>query len=174
MAKTLTFKQFVKELGNLTPFMEKLIIRGLKSAAHRGVSVVVESISQPTEMNYAPVNTGELARSVGATDLPRGGRLSVDAPHAAVMENGARPFRPPRQPLEDWARRKFGVDDEEARAIAFAVQEHIATWGLEPRHYFRRAMGKVRKIVKVEVESELRKQLISTAGPVDTETGELL
>lgn len=173
MPKTLTFKQFVKTLGDLTPLLERTIIKGLRSAAHRGVSTVVESINEPTAMNYAPVDTGQLARSVEASDLPRGGRLSVDAPYAAVMENGARPFRPPLQPLKDWAARKFGADEEEARQIAFAVQEHIATWGFEPRHYFRRAMGKVRKIVKVEVESEMRKQLLH-GEKVDTATGELL
>lgn len=155
--KKVTFKQFVRELGELTPRMEGAIIKGLRSATQRGVSTVVESINQPTEMSHAPVDTGELGRSVEATNLPRGGRLSVDAPHAGPMEDGARPFRPPLQPLVDWASRKFGVSEQEARTIAFQVQEHIATWGLEPRHYFRRAMRKVRKTVKVEVESELSK-----------------
>lgn len=155
MPRTLTFKQFVRELGDLTPDMEGAIIKGLRSAAERGVGEVVQSIN--TTSPHAPVDRGELARSVESTRLPRGGRLAVDAPHAAAMETGTRPFWPPLGPLEDWARRKFGVDDDEAEEIARNVQRKIATFGIEPRHYFRRAMRRVRKIVKIEVESELRK-----------------
>lgn len=155
--KTLTFKQFIKELGELTPNMEEAVIKGLRSASQRGVAVVVQSINTPTSMTHAAVDTGMLARSVEATDLPRGGQISVDAPHAAVMEFGARPFYPPIVPLFDWAKRKFGVDDDEAKAIAYAVREHIAIWGIEPRHYLKRSMRRIRKMVPIEVESELRK-----------------
>ncbi len=155
--KTLTFKQFIRELGELTPNMEEAVIKGLRSASQRGVAVVVQSINTPTAMTHAAVDTGSLARSVEASDLPRGGVISVDAPHAAAMEFGTRPFYPPLQPLVDWAQRKFGVGEEEAKGIAFAVREHIATWGMEPRHYLKRSMGRIRKIVPIEVESELRK-----------------
>jgi len=150
-----TLEQFTKELGKLPGDMEKAIVRGLRSAAQRGVSEVVQAIN--TSKPHAAVDTGQLARSVEATDVLKGGRILVDAPHAAVIETGARPFWPPLQPLKDWAQRKFGVDEEEAAEIARAVQMKIAMFGIEPRHYFRTAMARVRKIVPIEVESELGK-----------------
>ena len=153
--KTVTLEQFTKELGQLPKDLETAIVRGLRSAAARGVGEVVQAIN--TASPHPPVDTGGLARSVEHSNLPKGGRIEVDAPHAAVMENGARPFWPPIEPLEDWAKRKFGVDDEEAEEIARAVQIKSATFGIEPRHYFRTAMVRIRKIVPVEVESELGK-----------------
>lgn len=153
--KELTLDQFSKELGRLPQKLEGAIIRGLRSAAARGVSEVIQAIH--TSSPYPPIDTGGLARSVEHSDLPRGGRIAVDAPHAAVMENGARPFWPPLDPLIDWAKRKFGVDDHDAEVIAEGVQRKIAMFGIEPRHYFRSAMGSIRKIVPIEVESELSK-----------------
>ncbi len=155
MPKTLTFKQYMRKIGDLPEEMEGAIIKGLRSASARGVSAVVESIN--TTSPHPAVDTGQLGRSVESSDIPRGGRLAVDAPHAAVVEDGARPFWPPLQPLVDWAQRKFGVDEDEAEEIARNVQRKIATFGIEPRHYFRRAMVSVRKFVPIEVESELRK-----------------
>lgn len=151
----LTLGEFAEEVGDLPGNLEAAIIRGLRSAAARGVSAVVEAIQ--TTKPYPAVDRGELAGSVEHSTLPRGARISVDAPHAAVVENGTRPFWPPLQPLEDWARRKFGVDDDEAEEIAVAVQRKIAMFGIEPRHYFRRAMTVIRKFVPIEVESELAK-----------------
>jgi hypothetical protein len=153
--KELTLEQFAAELGGLPDELEGAIVRGLRSAAARGVSDVVESIQ--TTSPHAAVDTGALARSVEHSSLPRGGRINVDAPHAAPIENGTRPFWPPLQPLIDWAGRKFGVDEDEAEGIARAVQRKIAMFGIEPRHYFRRAMVRVRKRIPIEVESELRK-----------------
>ncbi len=151
----LTLDQFAVELGKLPRQLEGAIIKGLRSAAARGVSEVVQAIH--TTSPFPPIDTGRLARSVEHSDLPRGGRLMVDAPHAAVMEWGARPFWPPLQPLIDWAKRKFGVDEDEAEEIAEAVQRKIAMFGIEPRHYFATAMVRVRKLIPIEVESELSK-----------------
>lgn len=153
--RTLSLNQFAGELGKLPGELEEAIIRGLRSTANRGVGEVVQAIN--TSDPYPAVDRGELARSVEASSLPRGGRLDVDAPHAAAIENGTRPFWPPLQPLIDWAQRKFKVDEDEAEEIARAVQKKIAFVGIEPRHYFRRAMRNVEKLVPIEVERELDK-----------------
>ena len=153
--KHFTLDEYAKQVGGLPLKLETAIIKGLRSAAMRGVGEVVHSINATSP--HPPIDTGELARSVDHSLLPRGGRLAVDAPHAAVMENGARPFRPPFRPLYDWAKRKFGVDDKEAKQIARRVQRAIQQRGIAPRHYFRGAMRKVRQIIPIEVESELAK-----------------
>lgn len=153
--KVVTLDQFARELGRLPSILEDAIIRGLRSAAARGVADVVQAIQVASP--WPAVDTGRLARSVEHSNLPRGGRVSVDAPHAAVMELGARPFWPPIEPLEAWAVRKFGVDEDEAEEIARSVQLKIATFGIEPRRYFADAMRSIRKLVPIEVESELAK-----------------
>jgi len=155
MQTTVTIDQFAHDIGKLPEKLETAIIRGLRSAAARGVTEVVQAMHATTP--HPPNDTGELMRSVEHSALPRGGRVAVDAPHAAVMENGARPFRPPLAPLVHWAKRKFGVNDKEAKRIARAVQRKIATTGIAPRGYFRRAMRNIRKLVPIEVESELGK-----------------
>lgn len=151
----LTLADFAQELGSMSEDMEKAVIKGLRSASAQGVSVVVEKINKTRP--YPPIDTGELARSVESTTLPRGGRISVDAPHAAIIETGTRPFWPPLQPLMDWAMRKgIAEDEDEAEDIARAIQKKFAFVGMEPRRYFRRSMPKIRKLVVKEVESELK------------------
>lgn len=149
-----TLDQFARYVGQLPGALEGAIIKGLRSAAMRGVAEVAEQINAVTP--YPPIDTGELARSVAYSSLERGGRCGVDAPHAAVMEEGARPFTPPLAPLEAWARRKFSVDDQEAKRIARAVQGKIRRYGIAPRHYFRASMVMIRRYAVIEVERELK------------------
>jgi hypothetical protein len=154
-ARTLTLDQFAGELYKLPQTIEGAIVRGLRSAAARGVPEVVGAINAAKP--FPAVFSGQLARSVEHSDLPRGGRISVDAPHAAIMETGTRPFWPPLQPLIDWATYKFGVDEDEAEEIAEAVRFKIAWFGIEPRHYFQTAMRTINQLVPIEVEAELDK-----------------
>jgi hypothetical protein len=49
-------------------------------------------------------------------------------------------------------------DEDEAYAVAKAVQAKIAKEGIAPRHYFAKAMQKVQdEIVPAEVRAELRR-----------------
>ena len=152
----LTLPQFAREVGQLPSELDGDIVRGLRSAAARGVGEVVRAIQ--TSQPRPAVDTGQLARSVSDMYLPKGAAIVVDAPYAAVMETGARPFWPPLQPLIDWASRKFGLTDEEAESMARAVQRAIAQRGIAPRHYMRTAMARIRKIVPIEVESQIAKR----------------
>ena len=148
----LSLGQFAAQVGKLPADMEQAIVRGLRSAAQRGVADVVASINA-----VGATDTGELARSVSAHNTMDGARIVVDAPHADVVERGARPFSPPIAPLQAWAMRKLGVTQARAREIAFAVQAKIRRQGIAPRFYFRSAMRTVQLRVPVEVERELRK-----------------
>ncbi len=75
------------------------------------------------------------------------------APHAGVMEFGARPYRAPLRPLVEWVKRKGFADDEKAAyAIALAVQRKIAAVGIEPRHFFQKASDRARPVVEAEIE----------------------
>jgi len=74
------------------------------------------------------------------------GSVFTAAVHAIVLEKGARRHRPPIEPLEDWVRRKHGVefyvgkgdkrreadigDEDDLRKVAEGIQNGIAARGL--------------------------------------------
>lgn len=55
-------------------------------------------------------------------------------PHVEFVEIGTRPHMPPVEPLVDWAKAKFGLDDEEARSVGYAVARKIRAHGTEGQH----------------------------------------
>lgn len=56
----------------------------------------------------SPRDQGEYALAWAVAVLSDEVQLLNDAPHAGVIENGARPFTPPIGPLIEWARRRAG------------------------------------------------------------------
>ena len=115
---------------------------------------------------FKPVDTGQYAASTRTEISPTGGMVYNNAPHAAIIEYGARPHWAPLAPLYWWAYRKFRVSlkfehaslrmaphrrgsrflakfstyrEREAMNIARAVQRSIAKRGQHPRHVFARA-----------------------------------
>lgn len=163
MAYKVTLDQFAKRAARLGGELEQAALRGLRSAGERMVGIVVEEINQPNPdegVPHAPVDTGELQRSVKSTAVEGGAVVSVDAPHAPYMEFGTRPHYPPPEPIAEWAYRKGLADsEEEAMEIARAICAHIARWGIFPRHYMARAVAtmKRRRVVHEEVVRELAK-----------------
>jgi hypothetical protein len=150
---TLTLEQFADLLDGMPAEIEAAVLRGLRSAARRGQGFVVEEIDHAKP--WPAVNTGELRASVKVADRPRGSTIYVDSPHFGVVEFGSRPHMPPVAPLVTWAARKFGVDGDEAEAIAWAVALKIAKQGTEPRAVFQKAMVRTQAIVTEEIEAEL-------------------
>jgi hypothetical protein len=149
---------FANALGQLPPKLEKAIIRGMVSAAMRGVHVAVQNIATRNPQTGTPpaVDEGSLMRSVSWHRIPYGAMIVVDAPHASMLEYGTRPHAAPLQPLIDWAKRKFSVDDKEAKRIAYAVRGKIKKLGTKPRRYMARTVVELQtKIVPEEVEREL-------------------
>ena len=90
--------------------IEEACVRGLRSAALRGVGEIVKQIDN-TEP-YPPVDTGAMRQSVAVDNIPGGAELSVNSPNAASMEYGTRPHMPPFGPILIWVRRKFGLGAE--------------------------------------------------------------
>lgn len=99
-----TLSEFQRILTKLAPDLEGACIRGLRSGAlflERTVHAEIQQ-AQP----YPAIDRGELLASVDTSMVPDGAIVSVDAPHAGVMEMGARPFRPPLAPILEWVKRK--------------------------------------------------------------------
>lgn len=150
----MSLAEFAKYLNDQPPKMRAAVVRGLRSAALRGVGVVVEEIDHADP--FPAVNTGSLRQSARAENTELGAALVVDAPHAAPINNGTRPFYPPLEPLVTWAMRKFGVSEKEAWRIAKGVAKKISEEGIEPRHFFEKAMARMELIIDEEVTRELK------------------
>jgi hypothetical protein len=149
----LTLNQFADLLEDMPKEVEGAVVRGLRSSAMRGVGFVTEEIDATSP--YPPNNFGQLRASTHWAPLPKGAQVYNDAPHFPFMEYGTRPHMPPIAPLVQWATRKFGVDEGEATAIAWAVAKKIAREGIAPRGFFRRAMARMQAIVAGEITHEL-------------------
>lgn len=150
--RTVTLDGFQKAMVALQPELRKRAVRGLRSAAMRLEGMVVIEIER-----VGAVNLGDLKNSVTRRNVDDGAIVTVEAPHAAPIEEGTRPFRPPTRPLMLWAMRKFGVDERAAWRIARAVAKRIEEKGIEPRYYFRTAMELARDVMREELEREIRR-----------------
>jgi hypothetical protein len=150
---TLSLSQFADLVDDMPKEVEQAVVRGLRSASLRAVEFVVYEIDHAKP--YPAVNFGVLRNSVKRAATPSGAVVFVDAPHFPFIEYGTRPHMPPIAPLVVWATRKFGVEENEARAIAWAVAKKIAVAGTEPRFVFAKAMKRLAEIVPGEITHEL-------------------
>jgi hypothetical protein len=116
-------------------FVRKVIYPAQLKSAHATLRRVVMK---------SPRDRGEYALGWEVKPIPGrvpGVNLENNAPHAGIIELGARPFWPPIGPLIEWARRKardLGLDTEsDIKGFAYAVQRAIARRGLPPRYIMR-------------------------------------
>lgn len=171
-----TFSQFERAMIDLEPKLHASVVKGLRSAALRLETMVVEEIETATP--HPAVDTAALKRSVSTERVPDGAIVNVTAPHAAMIENGTRPFFPPLAPLIEWVKRK-GLHtthlstrtsrktgetvvsvrkkktDADAKAIAYAVAKAISKRGIEPRHFFKKAWDRFPEVLGAEIRDAL-------------------
>jgi len=154
MAYTVTLPQFARKIRGLGNDLERATIRGLRSAAMRLESFIIEEIDAA-----GAVATSELKASVDTEPTELGAITGADAPHAPFIEFGTRPHMPPIQPIEDWVRIKgLASDDEEVEEIAMDIAWTIYKYGTEPRFFLKKAIKRWKraKIIDEEIADELR------------------
>lgn len=153
-ARRVSLTQFGQIVTTLDPRLRAAIVRGLRATAARLVGLVVEEIDHASP--HPAVDTGGLRNSVEMQTVPDGSIVQVTAPHAGPIEYGTRPFRPPTEPLAEWAMRKgLAIDEAEAERIAFAVANVIAERGIEPRHFMAKAWDRLPPVLAREVQRAL-------------------
>ena len=131
---------FIMKMATLGGDVEAAVVRGLQSAALRLDGLVAHEITHASP--HPAVDRGELLSSRQTTLTPTGAVFAITAPHAAAIENGTRPFRPPYQPIYEWLVRKQLVDESEASARAWMICNAIARVGIAPRHYLSKAFAR--------------------------------
>lgn len=133
--KQVTLGQFAAIVHALPDKLTQASINAARKSAMR-LAVMVEASIRSNEP-FALVDRGRLVQTVQVTPTPTGAIVRVDAPYAAPLEYGARPFMPPLEPILEWAQRK-GFDDP--MAVAQAVRWRFFKYGMKPKRFFWRAV----------------------------------
>lgn len=144
MAKKRSWAQISLEMSHLAHEYPDQAREAVRDATLLGVTVTVNSIDAPPNRGDGPlVDTGELRNSVKwEFDESEGvGRIWADAPHAAPTEYGTRPFFPPVEPLQIWAMRKLGKEEDEAREIAYQIARTFSARGMNGWFWMANARG---------------------------------
>lgn len=115
--------------------------------------------SLPDVVESSPVDTGLYAQSWMFTETEFGAILANTAPHAPIIEFGARPFRPPMGPLLAWAKRVLQDSSQppnyssEVWALAKGTQNKIAREGMMPKKVMEKAIPGIIENIKAEYQS---------------------
>lgn len=163
------------DLGRLMALHAGERMRRMEEAQFEAAQAGVE-IVRP----LLPRDLGTLQDSVHARRIPGGAELTIDAPHAPMIEAGARPHTPPLGPLIEWVTRHaafFVLLDQgdvegrpmrsvRARAkqtigqagivrIARAIQQKIAREGSPPRWIMKGSRPRLREILGEKIAAKL-------------------
>jgi hypothetical protein len=148
MARVIDLNKFSKEIGNLLPDQEKKLRKAV-------VNAVAQSI--PELVKASPVDTGQYAASWDFTVEENSVILGNYAPHAPIIEYGARPFTPPIGPLLAWAKRVLQDPSQPPNysdrvwSLAKHTQAKIAKFGMQPRHVMEKEIPAIIKRIREEI-----------------------
>lgn len=146
--KTVNLKDFAKEIG----VYHEQRIEDLKNATAKGIINIFPEI-----IRNSPIDTGLYAQSWDFTIEEKSVLLGNFAPHAAIIEFGARPFKPPLGPLLAWAKRVTGDPSQPPEysshvwALAKYTQNKIMEKGMEPRHVLANLIPSIIESIKDEM-----------------------
>ena len=150
MAKTVNLEDFAEELKSFT----KRTLEEQRAAVAGGVARSI-----PELVKASPVDTGLYAQSWDMTVLEKSVILGNTAPHAPIIEFGARPFTPPIKPLLEWAKRVLQDPSQppeyspEVWRLAKGTQNKIAEQGMKPRYILENAMPMILENIRKEFEA---------------------
>lgn len=145
--KVVNLEDFAKELGAYT----KQEIANLKTATVLGIAQQI-----PKLVESSPVDTGLYAQSWDFSETEFGAVLGNFAPHAPIIEYGARPFTPPIGPLLQWAKRVLRDPSQppdyspEVWALARGTQNKISEVGMKPKQIMAKAIPEIIENIKAE------------------------
>lgn len=146
--KVVNLRDFPDALGGFATTR----LKDLKEATVRGCARSLPMLAQ-----MSPVDTGKYASSWDMTVEEESVIIGNFAPHAPIIEFGARPYTPPIGPLLAWAKRVLRDPSQppnyspEVRSLAFAVQAKIARVGMQPRAVMQKAMPQIIDNIKQEL-----------------------
>lgn len=147
-AKVVRLENFSKELREFS----KSNVEDQRKAVVAGV---IKSL--PDLVRASPIDTGQYAASWNFTETENSIILGNFAPHAPIIEHGARPFTPPIAPLLAWAKRVLQSPsqppdyDSEVWALAKGTQNKIKAEGMKPRNVLEKMMPTILDNIRIEM-----------------------
>ena len=147
--KTVKLEDFSKVLKDFTSLTLKEQQAGVASGLARSIPDLVAA---------SPVDTGLYASSWDYTVDEKKAVLGNYAPHAPIIESGARPFTPPIGPLLAWAKRVLKSSsqppdyDSEVWGLAKGTQKKIAEQGMKPRHVLENTLPIIIENIRQELK----------------------
>lgn len=166
--KVVQLSDFSKVLDGFS----KKTLKEQKAAVARGLARSI-----PDLVAASPVDTGLYAASWDFHVDDLAGIIGNYAPYAGIIEDGARPFTPPIEPLLQWAHRVLnGTGAERGQpltkseiestgnksisgyssdewALAKGAQKAIAQRGMIPHHIMRDAIPQIIENIRLELRS---------------------
>lgn len=147
----------VVTLGDLSSELDKFSKKHVEDQKKAVANGMLKSL--PDLVASSPVDTGQYAASWDFTVSEKEAVLGNFAPHAPIIEVGARPFKPPLEPLLAWAKRVLQSSsqppdyDDEVWGLALGTQKKIEKFGMKPRN----VLGKMLPKIIANIEAEMKK-----------------
>jgi len=113
----------------------------------------------PQIIKDSPIDTGLFAQSWDLQETEKSILLGNYAPHAPIIEYGARPFKPPLTPLLQWAKRVTGDSSQPPKysdrvwALAIYTQKKIEKVGMKPHNIMEKAIPNIIQNIKEELRN---------------------
>ncbi len=149
MTTTIKLNQFADVLREFPNKSLDAVKKGVVSGVARSIPDLVKA---------SPVDTGLYAQSWNFTADEQSVILGNYAPHAAIIEDGARPFTPPIGPLLAWAKRVLKDSSQppnysdEVWALAKGTQKKIAANGMQPRKILESMIPTILDNIRQEIK----------------------
>ncbi len=144
------------ELSKFSEVLEEFSHLHIQEIRQGVVSGVARSISEIL-VPASPVDTGLYAQSWAMTQDEEKATLGNTAPHAPIIEFGARPFTPPIKPLLEWAKRVLNDSSQPPNysskvwALAKYTQAKIEREGMQPRAILQNSLPAILELIRQEL-----------------------
>jgi hypothetical protein len=126
--------------------------------AHNAIRVAAER-TRTLLARRTPVDQGQMKNAWRVSGTAENTTVVNDAPHAGIVEAGARPHNVNAAGVEairSWVGRHFaGMSDKEQDGITWAIINKIKKYGQKPTWLVRNAMPDIEKFLKAEMEYQL-------------------
>lgn len=170
----ITADKVSRELRRRARGAKREILRGIRSAAVRGRTEIVGRTNEADKVYLGHFKNAWRILSLGGD---KGWELVNDAPHAGIVERGARPHKVGMAAVEairEWVRRKGlrvsvgggkpraltaseAADDPVVNQMTWAIVQKIEREGQRPTFLVRDALPTLLRQLQEEVEDDLRR-----------------
>lgn len=143
----------LKDLGKELKGFSEATLEQQKQAVILGIAR-----SLPMLAERSPVDQGHYAASWDMYATDRKAVIFNFAPHAAIIEYGARPFTPPIGPLLAWAKRVLQDPSQPPNyssavwGLARGTQRKIAREGIKPKRVLTDALPDILRNIAAELK----------------------